>query len=351
MPTRKQFEGFTYLRAIFSWMIVSWHGEFLGNTPAMKIADSYSANPKDIYQCNLIAMGVPVFIIISLFLYIDRYYSNISRELSSKAYLKKRVLNFSVLYIFWRVIYSFFSIGKFWYQPRGFVRNIYHLIFGDDTVLYYFVEMIWLIIATHILCQFTAEFSSKQKIYLYSLLSVFSTCLTFSLHFLPLGLKIESLRYFSPICFIPYIFTSLLIHHIYTNYKTYSTKIMIVLAVISIVFIIFEWRILPDKVYLENGIRSALTGYGRPSLVTSSMALMLLVLNVNKKPPLIIENLGNISLYVFCLHSIFIKLFYELSSAWFILAVVCSTLACSELLYFLKKKTFLRKSKIIGYIL
>lgn len=348
--TRKKLEGFTYLRVAFSWIIVGWHGNFLGETPLMKVADRYTANLKDIYQCNVMQMGVPIFILISLFLYIDRYYSTVSQGLSSKPYLKKRICHFSVLYMFWRVIYSFFGIGQFWHQPRGLVRNVYHLIFGADTVLYYFVEIIWLVLAVHILCQFTTNFSGKQKLYVYSVLSVFSMCLTFSLHFLPLSLKLESLRYFSPIGFIPYVFSSLLVHHMYTNYRTYCNKIMIVLAVISIGLIVAEWLLLPDKVYIQNGFRSALNGYGRPSLVTSSMALILLVLKCNKKPPRIIENLGNISLYVFCLHSIFIKLFDGLSNGWFIVAVVGSTLVLSELLYFLKTKTVLGKSKVIGYI-
>lgn len=351
MLTKKKIEGFTYLRAIFSWIIVSWHGNFLGETPAMKIADSYTANFKDFYLCNIMQMGVPIFIIISLFLYIQKFYSNIEKGLPQKPYLIKRLCNFLSLYVFWRIIYAFFSIGKFWYQPRGFARNIYHLIFGADTVLYYFVEMIWLLIAVYIMCKITVKLSHKQKLYIYSALSILSMLITFSLHFMPLVLKIEGLRYFSPICFIPYIFTSLLIHHIYTNYKTYCTKIMLVFALISIVLIILEWKILPDKVYIENGIRSALTGYGRPSLVTSSMALILLVLNIVKKPPRIIENLGNISLYVFCLHSIFINVFGALSGVWFILAVVIATLVVSELLYLLKIKTPLGKSKIVGYIL
>lgn len=317
----------------------------------MKIADSYSANFKDIYQCNLMQMGVPIFIIISLFLFIDRYYLNISKGVSSKPYLKKRLCNFVALYVFWRVIYSFFGIGKFWHQPRGFARNIYHLIFGSDTILYYFVEVIWLLIAVYLMLKFTAKLSSKQKLCIYSLLSVLSIGITSSLYVLPLQLKIEGLRYFSPIGFIPYVFSSLLIHHIYNNYRTYCNKIMIILAAISIIFIILEWKILPDKVYLQNGIASALTGYGRVSLVISSMALFLLVLNFKKKPPQIIENLADISLYVFCLHPIFINLFSELPHGWFIFAVVGSTLACSELLYLLKNKTVLGKSKFIGYIL
>lgn len=351
MMSRKKFEGFAYLRVVFSWIIVTWHGRFLGETPAMKIADSYSANFKDIFQCNLMQMGVPIFIIISLFLFIDRYYLNISKGVSSKPYLKKRLCNFLALYVFWRVIYFFFGIGKFWHQPRGFARNIYHLIFGADTVLYYFVEMIWLLIVVYLMCKFTAKFSNKQKLYIYSLLSILSIGITSSLYFLPLQLKIEGLRNFSPIVFIPYIFSSLLIHHIYNNYRTYCNKIMLALTVISIALIISEWIILPDKVYLQNGLASALTGYGRASLVTSSVALFLLVLNFEKKPPCIIENLANISLYVFCLHPIFIKLFSELSNGWFIFAVVSSTLVFSELLYFLKKKTVLGKSKLIGYIL
>ncbi len=351
MDTRKRFDGFTYLRAIFSWIIVSWHGHFLGQTPAMKIADSYSANLQDIYQCNIMQMGVPIFITISLFLFIGRYYSNSSKGIATGAYLKKRLLNFLALYVFWRVIYFLFGIGQFWHAPRGLFRNVYHLIFGSDTVLYYFVEMLWLLIGVYLMCKFTVKLSSRQKLYIYSLLSIVSMMITTSLYFLPLGLKIESLRYFSPIGFIPYLFSSLLIHHLYTNYQKHCNKIMIALTLVSIAFIISEWMLLPDKVYLENGIASALTGYGRPSLVTSSMALMLLVLNVRKNPPAIIENLGNISLYVFCLHPIFIRVFGGLPHGWFIVAVVCATLVCSELLYLLKTKTALGKSKIIGNIL
>lgn len=311
MTTGKKFEGFTYLRVVFSWMIVAWHGRFLGQTPAMKIADSYTANVKDIIQFNIFSMGVPIFIIISLFLFINRYYLNISKGISPESYLKKRLCNFLALYIFWRLIYFFFGIGKFWHKPRGIFRNIYHLIFGADTVLYFFVEMIWLLIAVHLICKFTAKLSCKQKLYIYSLFTVLSLVITSSLYVLPLGLRIECLKYFSPICFIPYIFSSLLIHHLYTNYRTYCNKIMLVLAIISVALIISDWILLPDKVYLQNGIASALTGYGRPSLVTSSMALILLVLNVEKKPPCIIENLGNISLYVFCFHPIFISLLGE----------------------------------------
>lgn len=49
--TRKKLEGFTYLRAAFSWIIVGWHGNFLGETPLMKVADRYTAKNVCIQHC------------------------------------------------------------------------------------------------------------------------------------------------------------------------------------------------------------------------------------------------------------------------------------------------------------
>ena len=85
----ERIEGFTYLRAVFSWIIVVWHGHFLGTSPGLTIQDHYYANWRDVFHFNIVPIGVPIFLTMSLFLYIEKFHRLIGFGENPAKYLKK----------------------------------------------------------------------------------------------------------------------------------------------------------------------------------------------------------------------------------------------------------------------
>ena len=249
------------------------------------------------------------------------------------------MIHFASLYVIWRFVYFLFKLDTFWSAPRGLIRNIYHLIFGADTILYFFIELIWLIPVAHIVLSLTAKFSNLKKLLIYLCMLVIAVGITSSIYFWPLGIKIESLRYFSPVGFLPYLPVALLAQLLFRNYSAFCNKIIAVFVPAAIILSAADWIFLPDNIYFSNGINAPITGYGRPSLVVSCFVLILIVLKIKQKPPFIIENLGNISLYVFCVHMIFHIMFGRLCDdlplLWHSMFVIFSTLIASEILYYL----------------
>ncbi len=333
--------GFTWLRVILSWMIVIWHGHFLGISPAMTVQKRYVPNLLDIFHMNIVQLGVPLFLLISLFLFIRKE----TKKQLKPGYLGNRLLHFAVVYFVWRFVYFCFSIGNLWVSARGIPRNIYHLIFGADTVLYFFVELIWMTGVTALFNHFLKTSTPRQKLILYSLGGGVSLVLTSSLYFLPLGLRIETLRYFSPIAFLPYLFFAQILYLLVYNYSKYLNILSFWGVLLSLGFIVLDWLILPSAVYLQNGIGAAITGYGRCSLVFSSVTVFLCFLKIESPPPRVINNLSDISLYVFVIHPLAIRLCSRFSHGIYICFVCLITLLCSELLFVVMKHFHLSDNK------
>ncbi len=324
--------GFTWLRTILSWMIVVWHGHFLGVSQAMTEQSHYTPSILDIFHMNIVQLGVPLFLLISLFLFIRKYDTG---QLPPK-YTFTRILHFLLIYLAWRSVYFCFGIGNLWISERGILRNIYHLVFGGDTVLYFFVELIWLTALTAVLSYLLNYLETRAKILLFSSLLGLSLIITSCLYILPLGIRIESLRYFSPIGFLPYLFAAQLLYILNRDFCV--NKLIIIMSFLSIALIAIDWMLLPSAIYLKNGIGAAITGYGRVSLVCTASTFFLLFLKVQSPPPVIINNLSNISLYVFVIHPIAIKICNAYTRCVYILLVCLITLICSELLFWIMNR-------------
>ena len=333
LKENERIHGFTYLRAILSFMILAWHAHFLGETPILTARKSYYPNPADVYQMNIVQIGVPLFIVMSLYLYVRK------RELNggfSRKYFTKRLLYFTILYIVWRSLFAVFKIGSFWIPERGLIRNIYHLIFGADTALYFFVELILFLIVTEIVCRIIEKVNNKLLVLF--ILLFFSLVVTMSLYLMPLGIKMESLRYFSPVGFIPYPFLTLILFYFHNTYdKKQQKHAMIISSSLSVIFIAFDWLFLTDSEYLTNGFGAAMSGYGRLSVVTLSFTVALIFLNIKKQPGKIIDFLSKTALYVFCLHPIFIKVLGSIENRFiFCSLVLVLTYICAALIYMIK---------------
>lgn len=122
-------------------------------------------------------------------------------------------------------------------------------------------------------------------------------------YFAPDVLKIEGLRYFSPIGFVPLVFVAALIYE--HDGKT-NLAAALGLFFLGLICAWAEWVRLPDAMYLESGYSMAIPLYARLSILAISFSAFAIAFYVKRKPGKIIETMSRISLYVYCVHQLVI---------------------------------------------
>lgn len=121
---------------------------------------------------------------------------------------------------------------------------------------------------------------------------------------------------FNPLNFTPYIFSSFIIKNeiskIQINNKLDLNNILFILIILMISFAIFEWIYL-DYPLLWGGLREdslptdsedALPVYSRLSLVFGAWLITLISLKITSKPHFIVQLFSDLSLGIYCLHSL-----------------------------------------------
>lgn len=86
--------GFDWLRAICCVMVVLWHSsalDLLNNNPSLIII-------KNIINFNILLLAVPIFIQISLILFLKK------RKVKAKYFLESRIPRLLSLYTFWFIV-------------------------------------------------------------------------------------------------------------------------------------------------------------------------------------------------------------------------------------------------------
>ncbi len=339
----KRISGITYLKAFLPLLVIGCHAR-----PFSKLLYSMTPLPNspsfnDILFLNVFSLAVPIFFIISLYLYLKKR----SRSENVGSVFKARIIYLAVLFLVVRGIYLIFGIGNLWVSKRGMVRNVYHLVFGGgDTLLYYLEALIFLIILLEIVIRVFSKLNI-QKTKIYCIFAAVLTVLIIAFYFVPFAsLKVEALRFFSPICFLPYVFIALIFDKLKDKPKIWQLSALLGLGIISA---IIEWRFLPDTLFLQSGYQVALPSYGRPSVVLISAAIFGFSLYIEDKPSKAIEYMSALSLYVYCIHQIVITCVSDKSSnpAVRYLLVVVITYAASAVVYQLVKyiKVFLKNRK------
>lgn len=305
----KKINGITYLKALLPLLVVSCHIRPFGQSSAM--GNNFSGIPdlKDIFYANISALAVPLFLIISFYLYLLKRQKG---DMSPKTLLKNRIFYFLKIFVVCEIFAAVFGYLVVWRKERGFITNIYHLLFaGGDTLFYYLQITVYLLVVLELFYIITEKYGvSRNKS---AVIGIFLSCMILvicSLKIMPYSLKTEALRFFSPIGFLPYVFVASLIF----EYKdTIKNSCLLIVLSVGIILSLLEWYYLPSKDFLENGYALMVPFYQKLSVVFVSAAAFSAALKIKKKPSKIIEYLSNISLYVYCTHQFVIILLSKIN--------------------------------------
>ncbi len=333
--------GFTWLKCILPIFVILVHYREIWTLSLAIPTEHYQPTLQDILFMNVASLAVPLFIVMSLYLYVGKRQNNLNDGL---AYLGKRLVHLGMLFVIWRAIYACFGIGSLWITERGVVRNLYHWILGGgDTALYFLEILMGLILLEEILLQVVGRL--KTKVAVVSNLAVFllACLLLASAYYLPYPANVEALRHFSPFAFLPYVPLAWILHKI-NDSAIKMKKTDIGLFVVAISLVVYEWFILPSKVYLDNGYFCAMPSYARLSSVFLSAFIIRFSLRIPNSHAWA-KTLAGVSLYVYCVHQIFITVTPKVMNIVIRLGfVIVCTYACSYMVVAMKKHFAKRKA-------
>ena len=330
--------GFTWLKCILPVFVILIHYREIWTLALAMPAESYRPSWQDVLFMNVAALAVPLFFLISLYLYVNKRQLNYM----GGGYLLKRIGILYGIFICWRVIYAFFGIGTLYNGKRGLVRNIYHWIFGGgDTALYFLQNLVVLIILEEILLQILSKLSGKTAKRCVWGLFVGTCMLIVITYLLPYPGNVEALRHFSPIAFFPYVPLAWLLNE-YKEQWLYKIDIGLFILLLFCAFV--EWQVLPSILYLKNGYSLAMPSYARISSVLISAVVMHEALRIPSSANWA-RILASLSLYVYCFHQIFISCTQRMTNVTLRLAVVLLATYGSSFLLVKAKKLFLKKKE------
>ncbi|NJN37806.1 MAG: acyltransferase [Acaryochloridaceae cyanobacterium CSU_3_4] len=256
------FEGFHFLRAIFSILIVALRSDFIGLIGLLTVASI-----GDFLKANIAYVAVPVFLQISLFLF---YFKR--EQLGGSYFIRKRLPKLIYLYVFWVtaiVIFDFILnknpdiIRDATSSVKGLIEFI---VSGGSSPFFFFFALIFLISLAEgfVLSQESRAFSKNIKL-AYSLLFI-SCLIVCCFSFIDLTINnifsgnppsllkvIHNITKwdYNPLNFLPYVFTAAITFHEFEQGKMQSLtpKFRIKLCLLFALFIVFtilEWSFRED---------------------------------------------------------------------------------------------------------
>ena len=297
----KRISGITYLKAFLPFLVIACHIRPFGVSGFMRYPFPAFPDFKDIFYLNISPLAVPLFFLVSFFLYLKKR----ERTENLLKLCVSRASYFFILFVCVRIIYYFFEIGNIWIAERGLFKNTYALVFGGgDTPLYYLELSAYYIVLLEIYLFFLEKAKANKN--LFNLIGFgLSLLLISALYFVPNNtIKTEFLRYYSPLSFLPCVFGAC---YVYDNREKLKTAVLFLLFVVGVGFAVVEWAFLTDPAFIKAGFSFALPSYGRVSLILISIALFGLCLKIKHTPTRFTEYLATLSLYVYCIHQIIIS--------------------------------------------
>jgi len=325
-PTKKEqkFEGFDFLRAIFSLTIIAYKTKFF-SIQKILIPSSFTYALSDYVLSGMVgALAVPVFLQVSLFLF-----GNKSEKTGLSYFIQKRLPRLIYLYLFWVgsiTIFDILFVGK-WDTVRGLTSSpkafLEFIISGNSTPYFFFFSLIFVtVIAEIFILLFSKVEKPSTKISISYCLLFASSILIFSLSTIqPIikytGIQSSFLNHlnnitgwdYTPVNFLPYVFTAAITVQEYKQGKlekvTKSLKRKLYgLLILTLMLFTLEWT-LTSKGLLIQVDQAPLDHYLRLSLVFGSWLLLYLALLSKHKVPAIIKFLSECSLGIYGFHVFF----------------------------------------------
>lgn len=288
-----------------SFAVVAWHIQLFGASNLFN-AKNFAGHDivfSDIINLYFLLLAVPVFFLMSLFLFFQKIWID-------PFYFKKRIARLLLLYVFWDGLWLFLwgyltDFSNLF--PSSLRAILISVVSGWCSPYYFFFSLILLTCIARV----TVCLSS----YVLWLLLAISLSL---LWFFPLIVKIYGeyhflVAYWNPFNFLPYVFiAALFFRYFRKGYLRPSSKyfkfFMVCLFFVFIATAIFEWQWIRDVNYFKyNGL--AIPPYTRISVVAGGSLVFCLSFFIKRPVYRIIKFLSKYSLGLYCLHG-FAIIFY-----------------------------------------
>ncbi len=293
-----QHSGLVWARAVMCLVIVGWHVQVLGKTSALEPQSfaEHNIGPVDLIYFNCFHLAVPVFFLISLFLFCRKGWAD-------QSYFRPRMLRLAKLYFFWLLIAIIIlkTVPGINYQlPDTWMELLIFIPAGGNTLFYFLFS---LMLCT-CLCRM---FRGRSLITVLVLLAV-SLLVVGSFPFLCSGgfLNCMPVAYWSPLNFIPYVFVSLAIARMEgAGLKSWSRYVRFWIFVGCVLLFAtmsaLEWNYLKAEPEMDfDGL--ILPAYARLSVVFGAIAVFLVFLRIDWSVPALICLISRNSLGIYCVH-------------------------------------------------
>ncbi|MEE4359539.1 MAG: acyltransferase [Desulfococcaceae bacterium] len=302
----QHYYGFDYLRSIMALAVVAWHIRLFGIS---SISDRneylfHRITLSDIINFHFFLLAVPVFTLISLFLF--------SLKAKQAGYFVSRLEYLVYLYLFWCGLWILVrsALTDFCFLHENPVNIFSNIVTGWNSLYYYIFSLILMTILSF--------FSIKLNYYS---LFIWLCVSLFAIGIFPLFVNKENscqylVAYWNPLNFLPYVFVAAIVGKKIEEctFNPFSFEFGIcILSVIVLFFIfsVYEWNYLVNiNNFQFDGY--AIPSYTRISVVAGTTAVFLLSFAIQSPPPRCIRLLSDYSLGIYCIHGYIILIYQKL---------------------------------------
>jgi peptidoglycan/LPS O-acetylase OafA/YrhL len=267
---------------------------------------NYHVRLFDVVTLNFLALAVPAFFLISLFLFGVRAEGN-------QSYFSNRIVRLVYMYSFWVIVWGLYFGGL-----QDLPRYVWHMdirsavewiVTGNHSVHYFLFSLILLTCAFYVCRKLP---TSALWLLLCGSLLIIVVVPVVVMNEPRLSILVAN---WSPMNFLPYVFIAALVSRKAGEEGWLSSfwfKIFIaVILVLTIVAAICEWLWLPSQNHWTYNVGCAIPSYTRLSVVGGTSAVFLLSFLVRRSSWRWVGFLADYSLGIYCLHWFVIRMYQE----------------------------------------
>lgn len=300
MENRRAIAGIEYLRAIMSVFVVFYHFEILDKSLIFDkvLYRDHSVGWRDLLYFHVLLLAVPVFILISNYLF--------ALKKPGRDALVKNVKRVLILLSFWPVAYILWKQGYGGFKtfiPHSLPQGVELFFSCGFTVYYFFLSLLF----ANILVYFFTRLSTTANAALFA-----GSCLVvMALPWLAMETGIGGLSaYWNPLNFAVYPPAAVLLSRFYSAEKAgvpHQAGTVALLLAAGVLLAFGEWNWYPHSIHF-SGQGHAMPMYTRGSMVFFSVLVLLVALHPKITANGVVRFMAERSLALYCLHPFFLGL-------------------------------------------